>query len=345
MFSNSDFGRFLYEQRPQGHAAKLTLYNYIRNFSELSHPFLPETLHRFYCKALSFDYWQKNCLELSQETQKILNLLSKTINLAPEFKKMRHPEEMQIVSLSHKEDQLQMIHNFFLSKRLNFSFKIYSDINQTAHAVLVYPDETVHVYSFDNQAIILGGNLRPLSLDRRLKYSKSLELAPNSRHHIQISPFISSKFQVGDKGLKGEYIRGYTLQAYRHFEVQDIRDELQLLYTIKKIERFFVDRASEPLYLELIQVLEQTIEFLKKSHPGALELAQKAYSRGQNALENLFVDDKMIKILLNEIHEHLRQTPENSLIHKEREWKNSSDSTNSYLNPESLAEELPTNLF
>jgi hypothetical protein len=346
MMTNGEFGKFLYELRPQTHPVKLTLYNFIRNYTDLNATFSPDTILKFYFKALSFEHWQKNNLELAQEVRLVLQKLSQLKNLDETFKKLKHSDQIQILKFFHKSDQLEMIHNYFKNKKLNYTFKVYSDKGTTAHAVLVFPHGLVHVYSFDDQAAIINGQLKPLSLDRKLEYTPQLELSATSRHSIQVSRFVEAHFHIQKNQYIGEYIRGYTLQAYKKFEVSSLQEELQLLYAIKKIERFFIDRASEPLYLELIHVLEQTIEFLKKNHPGCIELGQKAYSRGHNALENLFIDDKMIHILLKEIQNLLSENGVNipSQNNRGQKWNETSDSTNSSLNPESQADELLTSL-
>ncbi len=341
MLTNTDFGKFLYELRPQSNAARLTLYNYIRNFSDLNSPFLPDTILKFYFKALSYEHWQKNNLELAQEVRFILAKLSETKPLDENWKKLKHSDEIQVLRFFHKTDLLEMIHHYFKNKRLNYNFKVYSDKGSTAHAVLVFPHGPVHVYSFDDQAAIINGQLRPLSLDRKLEYTSELELAKNIKQSLLVSQFVATKFSLNQEVITGEYIRGYTLQAYKRFEAYSLQEELQILYTVKKIERFFIDRATEPLYVELIQVLEQTLQFLKKNHPGSQELAQKAYLRGVNALENLFVDDKMIPILLKEIESHLKQTGLETI--KEANWKTQFDSTNISHKQDWPAEEPPTN--
>ncbi len=336
MKSNADFGKFLYELRPQSNPSRLTLYNYIRNFSDLNSPFLPDTIHRFYFKALSFEHWQKNSLELAQEVQSCLQKFLGTTLQESQWKNLKHSDEIQIIKFFHKKDQLEMIQYFFKNKKINYNFQIYSDKGSLAHAVLAFPHGPIHVYTFDDQAAVIQGQLKPLCLDRKIEYTSSLELAQNTKQSLHISNFIGANFQHRGEIIAGEYIRGYTLQAYKRFEAYSLQEELQIFYAIKKIERFFIDRATEPLYVELIQVLEQTIQFLKKNHPGSVELAQKAYLRGQNALENLFIDDKMIPLLLKEI-QHL-------LIEKDIPWNPQSESTNISHKPASQAEEPPTNL-
>jgi hypothetical protein len=137
--------------------------------------------------------------------------------------------------------------------------------------------------------------------------------------------------------IVGDYIRGYTFQSFQRIELHGFHQDSNILYALKKIERFFIDRSTEPLYVELVQLLEQTIDFLKKDLNGSLELGKKAYIRGQNALENIFVDDKMLEVLLNEIQSFIK--PSQGL----ESWTTDlSESTNTSRRLVSLLDEGPT---
>jgi hypothetical protein len=302
MRTNADFGKFLLEVKPQTRPAVLTFYNYLRNFTDLNTAFTPETVSRFYLKALSFDFWQKNILELTQETKNVLDRFLGQEMQAKAWQDLRHADELQIVKIKNKKDQLEIIKQYIGNFKGQNRFQIFSDKNNISHAVILYPQGDVQVVTFDDHACIQNGQIVPMSLDRKLKYTQKLELVPNVYHFVQVSPFITAKFSILGDRISGDLIRGYTLQNYRKIEIHELHQEPPLLYAIKKIERFFIDRSSEPLYVELLGVLEQTVDFLRKDLEGSVELAQKAYIRGKNVLENIFIDDKMLEVLLKEIH-------------------------------------------
>ena len=332
---NSDFGKFLYDLRPQSNPALLALYNYIRIYSDLSAPFTPEIVLNFYIKSLSFEYWQKNAIELSQFVNNALfRFLGTDIN-AKAWASLKKPEDFQIIKIQNTKDQLEVIKQYLYRTNPKVQSQIFQDKNETAHAVLVLPNGNIQVQTFDNQAFINKGEIVPLIQDRKLIYNKNLELMPETLQQIQISAFVTANFTLKDNMIIGDYIRGYTLQSFQRIELHGFHQDSNILYALKKIERFFVDRSTEPLYVELIQVLEQTLEFLKKGMNGSHELGKKAYIRGQNALENIFVDDKMLAVLLNEIQSYLDA--------KDRTWnqRTSSESINTSLNLELAQEEGP----
>lgn len=330
---NSDFGKFLYDLRPQSNQALLALYNYVRIYSDLSAPFSPEIIFNFYIKSLSFEYWQKNAIELSQFTNNALfRFLGTEIN-AKAWASLRKPEDFQIIQIKNAKDQLEIIKQYLYKAKPKTPSQIFQDKNSIAHAVTVLTNGNIQVQTFDDQAFIHNGEIIPLIQDRKLEYSKNLELLQETKQQIQISNFVTAQFSLKDNMVIGDYIRGYTLQSFQRIELYGFHQDSNILYALKKIERFFIDRSTEPLYIELIQLLEQTIDFLKKGINGSHELGKKAYIRGQNALENIFVDDKMLAVLLNEIQSYLDM--------KDRTWnqKISSDSTNTSLNLESAHEE------
>lgn len=306
MRTNGEFGKFLVEQKPQANQALLALYNYIRVFTDLNAPFLPETVFNFYIKALTFEHWQQNALELSQITSNVLfRFLGSDIN-GKAWANLKKPEHIQIVKIKSPKDQLEMIRQYLHNEKPNIPTQIFSDKNNIAHAILALPQGRIQVRSFDDMAYIHNGHVIPLVQDRRLDYDKNLEIITNTKQHLQISNFITAQFTVRDGMIIGDYIRGYTFQSSQRIELHGFHQDSNILYALKKIERFFIDRSTEPLYVELIQVLEQTIDFLRKDLNGSIELGKKAYIRGQNALENIFVDDKMLEVLLNEIQSFIK---------------------------------------
>lgn len=337
MRTNGDFGKFLYDQKPQTNPSLLAFYNYIRTYTDLDAPFLPETVFSFYIKALSFDHWQQNAIELSQFTYNVLfRFLGADIN-AKAWSNLKKPEHFQIIKIKNSKDQLEIIKQYLHVEMPRITSQIFSDKNNLAHAVMVLPNGNIQVRTFDDNAFIFNGKILPVIQDRKLEYNKNLELIPNVKHHIQVSNFITANFVLKDEMIIGDYIRGYTLQSSQRIELHGFHQDSNILYALKKIERFFIDRSTEPLYVELVQVLEQTLDFLKRGINGSHELGKKAYIRGQNALENIFVDDKMLVILLNDIGTFIGASP------KENTWNQrpSLESTNSFRNLESAPEEPP----
>jgi hypothetical protein len=322
MRTNGDFGKFLFDLKPQTTPALLSFYNYIRTYTDLDGPFLPETVSSFYIKALSFEHWQLNAIELSQMcSSAIFRFIGADIN-AKAWANLRKPEQFQILKIQNTKDQLEMIKQYLHSENPKTSSQIFCDKNNIAHAVLVLANGNIQVRSFDDHAYVQNGRIIPLIQDRKLEYSKNLDLLQNVRQQISISTHVTANFTVTTEMIIGSYIRGYSLQSFQKIDLYGFHQDSNILYALKKIERFFIDRASEPLYVELVQVLEQTLDFLKRGTNGSHELGKKAYVRGQNALENIFVDDKMLEILLNEIDTYIAA--------KEKTWnpKISSESIN-----------------
>jgi len=342
MRTNADLGKFLLLLNPQTRPAILSLYNFIRNFTDHNLPLTPEIMKRFYLKALSFEHWQKNISELSQETHETLEKFLGTEIKNPLWSSLIRCDKLQIIKIQNKFDQLEVIKQYISQIQPQTQFRIFSDKGAMAHAVIIHPQGNVTVLSFDDTAYITEGQLTPLNLNRKIEYTKKLELSTQNTQMVQVSPFITAKFVSKNNIISGDLIRGYTFQNYRRIEIHELHQEPQLLYAVKRIERFFIDRSSEPLYLELIQVLEQTIDFLRKDLKGSLELAQKAYVRGKNALDNIFIDDKVLDVLLKDIQNLIENKGQTLWI--PQTTKASFASTNSSLKPEYALEDLQIDL-
>ncbi len=334
MRSNAEFGKFLYNQKPQSKPSLLALYNYIRTSTNLESKFSAEVIAQFYIKALSFEHWEKNALELSQNISgTVFQFLGDEYN-SREWTALRGPEEIQIIRINNPKDQLEIIKEFIRRTHTRCRINIFSDKNKIVHAVLTTPEGGLIVRSFDDRAFIRNGAVVPLIQDRILYYDSNLELVKNIKQRLQISAFVSAQFEINDDMILGEYIRGFTLQSFKKVELHGFQQDSNILYSIKKIERFFIDRGTEPLYVELIGVLEKTLEHLHAGTQGSLELGKKAYIRGQNALQNIFVDDKMLEVLLNEIKDYIGEP-------KDTPWnqRTISDSINTFPNLASAPDE------
>ena len=130
--------------------------------------------------------------------------------------------------------------------------------------------------------------------------------------YIEVAPNIIARFMVLGNGTHGTLIRGYTFQKADAFRGGKISSHPQIFYAIKRLEQHFVDRKTDPMYVELTQILEKAIELLNMRHPEAKSFSQAALERGEQALENIFPDDNMVRLLTQTLrnsmqsHKHLQ---------------------------------------
>ena len=61
------FTQFLFSIDPQTNAARLSLFNFLRNFFDGATELNEEIINRFIRRSLAFQYWQERKKELSRE--------------------------------------------------------------------------------------------------------------------------------------------------------------------------------------------------------------------------------------------------------------------------------------
>jgi hypothetical protein len=164
---------------------------------------------------------------------------------------------------------------------------------------------------FPPLAKLVNGELSPLHGELTTSYDHDLQLAPKAVQQLDVGAHTIARFQIGEQGCSGNLIRGYTFQRYAAMDGGRLHKYPMVFYAVKRLEQFFINRATDPMYIELTQLLEKASELLAQNHPEAEKYARASLERGQLALEQIFTDDKFVQLLINNL--------ENSLALKARE--------------------------
>ena len=152
--------------------------------------------------------------------------------------------------------------------------------------------------------LIRQGELQPLTMSIQLQYNNQLELKPQVTQYLKVDRNSYARFRIENKRVHGMVIRGYVFQNYQ--EAAGKLNEYPILYyPLKKIEQHYVDRKSDPDYIELVEVLEKATELLRLNHPEANQFGQQALERGQTALEHIFINDNVIGTLVDQLSQDI----------------------------------------
>lgn len=295
-----DFAKYLLALNPEANASRLSLYHYLKNHCQPGTPLSSDIIHGFYSRALSFAHWRQNREQLAAEIKSTLESFLETHQA--DIGKVVHASDMQIIELEHIVDLYEVTKNFLNKKRHEADrVRVLPEREDGMVGLILKPDGSLFVYFFDRLTTIRSGRLEPLCTDLVLKYNTQLELATDHIHHVQIQPGITARFQNGIVGVSGKLIRGYAFQKMEDFADQPLNRYPVIFYPVKRLERFFINRSTDPLYLELSQLLDQSITLLRDQHPDAIKLGSAALERGQNALKLIFPDDKLLALLIREL--------------------------------------------
>lgn len=321
----ADFAKFLFHQRPQDNAARLCLYQYLKNYRSEEEEFSPQIIEAFHSRILSFPHWREpqNKAELAEEIRilvehflEVLHMEGHIKDFHAEIAQYRFADQIQIVEITNDADLLMMAQHFCDSQGGDgdrakvLPDQTGSEKMQGAVGLLLNPQGELYVWQFDRLATIRDGILQPLCLDRRVKYNAQLELAEGVLHHLETAPHHYCLLQAEQGLVSGTVLRGYTLHKIENFQHIQLKEKPSIYFPLKRLERFFVDRNSDAFYQEVTTLIEKTILLCEQCHPECEKIGSAALQRGQNVFANVYPDDKLLYLLLKELSSKLNPAPE-----------------------------------
>lgn len=291
---------------PDKDAARLSFYHFLKNLCEATEPLNSDLINRFYSRALSFSHWQENKLALFNEVTSILYHFQDTHHLQLPLHKTVSPETFQVFTAENVQ-VLEMAICRYLERNIEAGsqFRTFREGDSHVIAVILQEDRSLRVAVYPKVLAIKDGELMPLNQDYVLKYTPDLSLDATKVHQLEIGPHVSARFMSTQEGIIGTLVRGYTFQRYATMEGGPLTKHPFLFYPLKRIEQFFVYRKSDPMYLELTELLEKALDLINQRHPEAIKFATAALERGRLALQHIYSDDKVIQLLINNLEKTL----------------------------------------
>jgi hypothetical protein len=304
--------QYILKTQPEKDAARLCLYHYLRNLCDPAEPIHAELLNRFFCRALTFSHWQENKVQLFQEVLLILQHFQEfqeaashqscALNLNGLFS----TQDIQVVP-AETIQTLELVINRYLERTSSpyDQVRLIREGNDKLVAITLQGDRSVRVTVYPKVLAIREGELVPLTQDFTLFYSPDLQLHPLMIQQLEVGAHTAARFQVSAEGIRGVITRGYTFQRYATMDGGSPHRYPVLFYPLKRLEQFFVNRKSDPMYLELTGLLEKALELTSGGHPDSFKFAEAALERGRLALEHIFPDDKLVRLLINNLEKTL----------------------------------------
>ncbi len=303
MVTHEEFAKFILRLNPQNSASRLALYNYTKNFLDLSATFTADTLDRFYRSCLVHEYWRREAKELAHETQNLFQKFCEEYQLPYQI---LHPvDKMQVIKVENEKDIQDVCQNFLSRHNLLKTTTMIHDGDQII-LVQLLRENNIKVHVFENSFLIRNGFIEPLCYDQNVIYNSGLEMESETAHNIKIMPQILAQFKYSQNRIEVNYIQGPYFKKIRAHIFDKLIDDKQLYFTLKKLERHFVDRNSDPIYLETVSKLEEALYLLEAHGEKAYEFALKALEIGNNYYKHAFPDDKMLGQLLNDLRFYLK---------------------------------------
>jgi hypothetical protein len=294
--------RFLAGLNPQNTPAKLSFYNFLRGFPQPDEVLTPDLIELFFMYCMDYPHWAANKNQLGNEVLYVLENFNTFYQQKFDISPIRFPRTIQLLEIEHFSD-LEDVISAYLKRQYSESdkFRLVNDQNKRVVAVILHEDRTLTVRVFDKKFTVRNGHLEPLRKDLALHYTAELELSPDHNQKIEVAPYIIGEFKVKNDRVTGALLRGYVYQKLTEFKGESLRDQPRLLFPIKRLEQFFIDRRTDPYYQDLTSQLERTLALIQQGDRDSLRASAGVLTQAETALENVFTGDKLLTLLVRDL--------------------------------------------
>lgn len=293
---------------PSVDAARLAFYHFLKNMCEPGEPLSTATLDRFFRRSLTHAHWVENKTALFNEVFNSLQHFSNQHGEAVPLPPFPTAADIQVVRAESFRSLERVVEDWIQSHQgPTDQIKVLNDRDEKLIICKLSIDRSFSVHIFDRLLALREGRLEPLTDDMAVHYTSELRLDPYRLSQIEIAPHLVARFrnehasgsQIG--GIRGLAVRGFTFQKSASFEGGELHRHPLLFYPLKRIEQFFVNRQTDPMYIELTSLLEKAADLLTQKHPEALRFAEAAMERGRLAFEQVFIEDRFLRLLLENL--------------------------------------------
>lgn len=272
-----------------------------------------DAINRFFSEALTYPHWQQNCQALTKEVRSLLEELNARKPFSLNWQDISWPDKIQVFDLKHIEQINDVLQNYYNDSKVS-EYKLINDKKFGFHyCVILQPNREMIVHQHNSLFCLTHGKLEPLKKNS-LYYTEDLELDPSRLHNLEIAPFTTAQWT---ENFHGSIYKGYMFE-----KVQTTRGRapLRLFHSIKRVEQFFLSRKSDPFYEKITRDIEKSIQLIKIKDPQAQFYASQVLAEAQNAQDSVFVDDKILELLIRDLSHHVQINDEN-LNQELNEWK------------------------
>ncbi len=298
--------KFVSDLNPQNTPTRLSFFNYLRGFPSAESDLTPDVIQGFFNYSMDYPHWVGNKQQLSREVQFLLENFNSFYQKKFDTSFLKYPLKMQVIEIDDSVDLLEAVHSYLKHKYPNGEkFRVLPDQSKRAIAIVLRKDKSLEVRTYDKKFTIREGRLEPLRDDLALYYTPDLELSSEHTHKIEVAPYITAQFRFQNEKVTGVLLRGYVFQKLAEFKNDPLQEQTRLLFPIKRLEQFFVDRGTDPYYQDLIAQLERTCSLVQQNDQEALKWSSIVLNKAEMALDNVFLGDKLMTLLVRDLRHAL----------------------------------------
>lgn len=298
MSSVKELTDFINSLGPERDISRLTFYNFLLHRANEGRNVDTELINEFLCFSQNYDHWRKNMSTLLSGVKDSLERFERAHPVQLNINDDLDPQFIYVKKMSEL--------SLFISKYLNSSnsenIKV-APLANNSMAALEFTESGLEVRVYSNALIFRNGELQPTNPISHLHYSNNLTLLPHVQHQLQLSPTSYCNFVLNSEGSHGSgwIYRGYSIQKYAQLSFQRMHEAPDLFQALKRLEYLYINTQTDPDYLHLVQLIEQSCASIQSDDAGCESLAKNAIEKTKFALENLYPDDRYLTLLLSQL--------------------------------------------
>lgn len=314
MVKVGDFIQLIQQLNPRISPVRLALYNYLSFFQEPQAELLPNHIEQFLFHCMEYPNWVQSKSNLCEEVRTCLESLEQNQSLKWSMNDIRWVDQLPLVPIDSDQEALDCIQNFIEPMLApQEKLRLLTDKSKIILAFILNPensqkDSGLKVLGFHRKFIIRKGFVQPLRAIHQLSYSKNLELTLHVHQQMEMAPGITALFQMNnDQEVNGFILRGPHVQKASEIKDTNLSRLPKLFLSLKKIEKNFINKNTDPFYLQMTSQLERVNQLIRIGDAQALEQVQDVMAMAQNALEFVFEDDKLLSLLIRDLEHTLKE--------------------------------------
>ncbi len=314
MVKVGDFIQVLQQINPKISPVRMALFNYLSFFQDPQAELLPIQIEQFLFHCMDFPNWVQGKASLCEEIRTCIETLEQDHTLEWSLTDIRWIEDLPLVQIESDQEALDCIQSYLEPQLVGQEkLRLLTDKTKMILAIILNPennrlDSGLKVLGFHRKFIIRKGHVQPLRPIHQLSYTKNLDLVVNVKHQLEVAPTVNCHFHIDEEqGTHGFLVRGATFQRFSDLKGQTLVQLPKLFLGLKRIEKNFINKNTDPFYLEITQQLERINQLIRIGDQQAIEQVSDILALAQNALEYVFEDDKMLSLLIRDLEHTLKE--------------------------------------
>jgi len=284
---------------------RVALYHYLRNFFPLETLVTPQLINEFYSEALYNPYWQERKSNLQNDVQEAVQRFFSQSHEPIRMDLLWDISKFQIVPIHQSETLCLIVREHEQAITLEGeTFRVMPESDNRVISVRRTGLGEVVIRTYSNLTRIQGSKLTPLNADQEIFYDPGMELKRGLFQRLRPSPHSLVRFVVegaNDVMITAQFVNGFAFRQSQTLTLGSINQESRIFFPLKRLERFYIYRPSDPYYMELISTMERALLMLQTHKDGAFDFARQAFDSGQIAFDQIFPDDKALYSRLREL--------------------------------------------